>query len=128
MHQTAAKVLAKAAEMGMDPHRIAAGVAERLNKKLDDKYRRLLAASVARTHDAGEHRLVKCGGHEFRKLFEIPSDSYHYWGRRLGYECWQDAGFVNEVLRDHPEWRVRYAKESRITAGIAFDADGAAVA
>lgn len=33
--------------------------------------------------------------------------SYHYWGQRLGYECWGDAQFCREYLRDNPEARVK---------------------
>jgi hypothetical protein len=32
---------------------------------------------------------------------------YHYWGRRLGYECWQDAEFVREFQRDNEICRVK---------------------
>lgn len=37
----------------------------------------------------------------------IDADAYHYWGTRLGYQCWQDAGFRREFRRDNPEVRVR---------------------
>ena len=33
--------------------------------------------------------------------------SYHYWGKRLGYACWNDKQFVDEYLRDTPEARVK---------------------
>lgn len=33
--------------------------------------------------------------------------SYHYWGQRLGYQCWQDAEWCREYLRDNPEARVK---------------------
>ena len=130
MHDAARQVLAKAAELGYDPQLIAERVAKKLNDQQEAKYRRLLAASASiRTGDRSAHRTLKSGGHEIRKTFEIPLDSYHYWGQRLGtYECWQDKGFVAEILRDNPEWRVEYARESRITAGIAFDKSGAATA
>jgi hypothetical protein len=36
----------------------------------------------------------------------INGPDYHYWGQRLGYECWDDPTFVNEYLRDNPESRV----------------------
>jgi hypothetical protein len=39
--------------------------------------------------------------------FQVHPMSYHYWGRRLGYQCWQDREFVQEYLRDVPEARVR---------------------
>jgi hypothetical protein len=32
---------------------------------------------------------------------------YHYWGRRLGYECWQDKQFIHEFRRDNDICRVK---------------------
>lgn len=37
----------------------------------------------------------------------IPPASYHYWGQRLGYQCWDDPQFMREYLRDVPEARVQ---------------------
>ena len=37
----------------------------------------------------------------------IEPTSYHYWGKRLGYECWNDRKFMKEYLRDNPESRVK---------------------
>lgn len=31
----------------------------------------------------------------------IPASSFHYWGQRLGYQCWNDEKFVKEYLRDN---------------------------
>lgn len=39
--------------------------------------------------------------------FQIMPEFYHYWGQRLGYECWDDPEFVREFLRDNPECRVK---------------------
>ena len=36
----------------------------------------------------------------------IHPTSYHYWGKRLGYKCWNDRQFMKEYLRDNPESRV----------------------
>lgn len=33
--------------------------------------------------------------------------SFHYWGQRIGYGCWEDKGFQREYKRDVPEARVR---------------------
>ena len=128
-HETARQVLAHYASQGYDVQAVAERVAKKLNDEQDAKYRRLLADSKRiRTADKTAHRTMKVCGMEVRKTFEIPLESFQYWSRRLGEECWQDAGFVREILRDNPEWKVEYARESRITAGIAFDASGAAVA
>lgn len=54
----------------------------------------------------------------------IPGAAYHYWGQRLGYECWQDKQFMDEFLRDNPETAVRnYAKKTMV-GGAIFTADG----
>lgn len=36
----------------------------------------------------------------------ISGPDYHYWGQRLGYDCWNDPQFVREYLRDNPDSRV----------------------
>jgi len=38
----------------------------------------------------------------------IPTESYHYWGRRLGYACWRDKQFLKEFLRDNPQCSPTY--------------------
>lgn len=32
---------------------------------------------------------------------------FHYWGERLGYECWDDEQFVAEFKRDNESVRVK---------------------
>jgi hypothetical protein len=39
--------------------------------------------------------------------FQIHPKFYHYWGQRLGYECWEDDEFVREFLRDNEICRVK---------------------
>lgn len=39
---------------------------------------------------------------------EIPVTSYHFWGKKLGYQCWSDKNFLKEWDRDNPEYRVAY--------------------
>jgi hypothetical protein len=54
----------------------------------------------------------------------IPLAAWHYWGQRLGYECWEDKSFLNEFLRDNPETAVRnYAKRTCVNGAI-FTGDG----
>lgn len=31
----------------------------------------------------------------------IPASSFHYWGQRLGYKCWQDEAFLKQYIRDN---------------------------
>lgn len=42
-----------------------------------------------------------------RVRLAITPDAYHYWGRRLGYECWRDKQFLHEFERDNPNARVK---------------------
>lgn len=48
-------------------------------------------------------------------MMSVDPIAYHYWGGRLGYQCWRDRQFVREFLRDNPDARVRtQAKSNRI--------------
>lgn len=85
-----------------------------------------LAAGVLRELRAGEHahhvltgarqqriaqatqRIEMAGVDGIGQLtMRIDPHSYHYWGQRLGYECWRDKQFRDEFKRDNPEVRVR---------------------
>lgn len=70
----------------------------RLFKQVEAKKR---AATIA--HERQEQTYHKQGG---RMTAMIPPESFHYWGQRLGYECWDDPAFVREFIRDNPECRV----------------------
>lgn len=48
---------------------------------------------------------VRCG--DMNPTMMIPPASYHYWGQRLGYECWEDEQFVREYWRDNEVCRVK---------------------
>lgn len=37
----------------------------------------------------------------------IDASAVHYWGQRLGYDCWQEKQFLNEFLRDNPQSKVK---------------------
>ena len=55
---------------------------------------------------------------------QIPIQAWHYWGQRLGYECWEDNQFLSEFLRDNPETAVsNYAKRTCVNGAI-FTGDG----
>jgi hypothetical protein len=41
-----------------------------------------------------------------RMRLRIPASSFHYWGQREGYDCWNDKGFLREYERDNPVVRV----------------------
>ena len=54
----------------------------------------------------------------------IPPSSFHYWGKRLGYECWEDDQFLKEFMRDNPEVAVRNYAKKTVVQGAIFTADG----
>lgn len=39
----------------------------------------------------------------------IDPTAFHFWGARVGYECWDDEEFLREFKRDNPDTRVRGA-------------------
>jgi hypothetical protein len=49
-------------------------------------------------------------------VLEVNAASFHQWGLRLGYECWNDRGFVREFWRDNPAARVK-AGGTRVQVG-----------
>lgn len=42
-----------------------------------------------------------------RLRMAVSADAFHYWGQRLGYDCWKDAQFLREFERDNPAVRVK---------------------
>jgi hypothetical protein len=44
-----------------------------------------------------------------RPRLEVPTESYHYWGQRLGYQCWRNEQFLREYERDNPQTKVKAA-------------------
>lgn len=56
----------------------------------------------------------------------IPEAAFHYWGLRLGYECWQDKQFIKEFIRDNPEVAVRNRMKRTMVGGAKglFDSSG----
>lgn len=64
--------------------------------------------------NAMQHRALNGVG---ALLARIPADAYHFWGQRLGYECWQDKQFLHEFLRDNPDCRVNTGGTKEIQVG-----------
>jgi hypothetical protein len=62
-----------------------------------------------------------------QKIASIPLDSWHYWGHRLGYECWEDKTFLREFLRDNPETAVNNYVKRTCVNGTLFSADGSLI-
>ena len=55
----------------------------------------------------GERRFIRSGSDGGEVQFQIQPVFYHYWGQRLGYECFEDPQFVRELIRDNPEIRIK---------------------
>jgi hypothetical protein len=51
-----------------------------------------------------------------RPRLQITGEAYHFWGGKLGYECWSDKQFRNEFERDNPEARIK-STGTRIQSG-----------
>lgn len=70
-----------------------------------------IAAATARIRRAGslggERVALDDGTSGGEVTMVIDPTSYHYWGQRLGYECWSDAQFCREYLRDNPYARTK---------------------
>ena len=41
-----------------------------------------------------------------RLRLNVDPTSYHFWGTKLGYECWRDKQFLREYERDNPAAKV----------------------
>jgi hypothetical protein len=54
--------------------------------------------------EAGEHRSMDGLG---RVRMMVDPTAFHYWGQRLGYQCWNDSQFLREFERDNPAVRVK---------------------
>ncbi len=54
----------------------------------------------------------------------IPLSAFHYWGQRLGYECWEDKQFIREFFRDNPETAVKNRLKRTMVRGAVFTSDG----
>lgn len=56
----------------------------------------------------------------------IHPESFHYWGQRLGYECWDDPTFLAEYKRDNPASRPNVIND-RLTVTVARALQGRGV-
>lgn len=48
----------------------------------------------------------------------VDADSYHYWGQRLGYQCWADKNFVDEYMKRNPYCRVNSGGTKEVHVGF----------
>lgn len=72
---------------------------------------------AARELGSGRRSLAGLG----RPRLEVDTVAYHYWGQRLGYECWRDEGFLREFERDNPDARVHATGTKDIQVGYHSD-------
>lgn len=60
-------------------------------------------AAIAREYGTTNRSIDGVG----RLRMAVSSTAFHYWGQRLGYECWNDPQFLREFERDNPAVRVK---------------------
>lgn len=90
----------------------------RMRQKMAKLEREMALAAKA----GGVRRTLPDDGHGGGEVqYILHPISFHYWGRRLGYECWQDDQFVREYLRDNPAARVKsVARNTTVTVDDRF--------
>ena len=59
--------------------------------------------AMQKAHVKNESRAIEGVG---RLRMRIDPSSFHYWGQRLGYSCWDDEQFKTEYERDNPASKV----------------------
>lgn len=52
-----------------------------------------------------------------QKVASIPGHAFHFWGKKLGYQCWDDKQFMHEFLRDNPQCKVNSGGTKEISVG-----------
>jgi hypothetical protein len=111
--------------LGVTREQILAELAYRQRKKHAEAVKRMALAAKG----AGERRAIRGGDVGGYCEMMIDPVSYHYWGQRLGYKCWEDAQFRREYLRDNPASRVKTTSSATMSlAGVGFLARKAAKA
>ena len=68
----------------------------------------------AAKHTSERHRSIEGLG---QKVGSIPGDAYHFWGHKLGYQCWDDPQFLKEFWRDNPQCKVNSGGTKEISVG-----------
>lgn len=61
-----------------------------------------------------EHRAMDGIG---QLRMRVPLDAYHFWGQKLGYDCWNDKQFLHEFERDNPAVKVKSAGGTKLQFG-----------
>lgn len=97
------------------------GLRNSVVKELAGGFKRELVAA-----EVQQQRIAVQTGHQTRRSIDgigrlrmrIDPTLYHLWGHKLGYDCWRDKQFLNEIERDNPEVRVK-SGGTRIQIGYA---------
>jgi len=98
-------------------------VIQEINYRQAKKYEKAVKRMAAAQRAGGERRVFKDGaGSEGQVEMMIDPISYHYWGQRLGYECWDDKAFRREYLRDNPSSRIKTVSRIMWTPSLSLQA------
>jgi len=108
---------ATCAIIGCSPDDLIAELERRQRAKVAKMHTEMALAAKS----GGERRILRTADNgDGRVEFMIHPVSYHYWGKRLGYECWENKQFVREYLRDNPAARVKTVNDRKTFAGFAI--------
>ena len=107
--------------LGVSLEDVAAELDYRQRQKEAQMHREMAAAARA----GGERRVFKIEDVGGEVQFMVHPVSWHYWGARLGYRCWQDPQFIREYLRDNPAARVK-SRNANPTLRVQGAKDGSA--
>lgn len=78
-------------------------------------------AQAEQVVSGGERKNLSFG----RLRMRITPEAYHYWGGRLGYECWEDDQFLREFERDNEQVRINSKGKHNmiVSPGKPYDPD-----
>ena len=78
-------------------------------------------AQAEQVVSGGERKNLSFG----RLRMRITPEAYHYWGGRLGYECWEDDQFLREFERDNEQARINSKGKHNmiVSPGKPYDPD-----
>lgn len=85
-----------------------------LNYRIQANADRCRKESIAAARAGGERKFLRSAEGDGEVDMMIHPVSYHYWGQRLGYECWDDPQFRREYKRDNEVARVK-SRSDRLT-------------
>lgn len=97
-------------ELGGDAA-LAKGVIDELSKGVEyDLYKAREEQQETARINRIEHGSTEMG----RLRMRVPETAYHYWGQRLGYQCWKDKRFLAEYERDNASAKVAYRRKMMV--------------